>query len=77
MVRHGWQLCQLGPARGRPMTPDREAHILRAIDTLATVDEAHWFRQQLSDQGEQMTATVMAALRDRIDVMAKREGRTG
>ena len=57
------------------MTPDREAHLLRTIPSLASVDEALAFRKALSDAGEQLTAMVMQTLSNRIEYLVKREGR--
>jgi hypothetical protein len=57
------------------MTTDREREVMAHIPTLASLDEATAFRRRLSEQGEQMTATVLTALRDRMDLLAKREGR--
>lgn len=57
------------------MTPERIAELLRQIPTLATLDECHGFRDQLKAQGETMTAEVYGPLRDRLDLLAKREGK--
>lgn len=57
------------------MTPARETEVLRHIPTLASVAEANAFREQLRDQGEQLTTAVYAALLARIDLLRKREVR--
>lgn len=57
------------------MTPAREASILRHIPTLASLDEARGFREQLRDNGEHLTSEVYAALLRRIEVLRQREGR--
>ena len=57
------------------MNPQREAHLIRIIPTLATLDEALGFRQQLHDQGERMTGDVMRAMERQIAVLVKREGK--
>lgn len=69
-VPGGW-----GIVGGREMTPAREAELLRHIQTIASLDEARGFREQLRDQGEQLTSGVYAALLRRIDVMRQREGK--
>ncbi|MGY6705904.1 hypothetical protein [Roseinatronobacter sp.] len=50
------------------MTPDRQAHLIRMIATITSFDELDGFRGQLSAQGE-MTTDIMAAIRDRQDVL--------
>lgn len=57
------------------MTSDRESELLRHIPTLASVAEAHGFRDALRQQGEQLTTGVYAALIARIDVLHRREAR--
>jgi hypothetical protein len=57
------------------MTGEREAELLRHIPTLAPLAEAHEFRAELSRNREQMTAAVLTALRDRIDMLAAREAK--
>lgn len=57
------------------MTPERIAELLRQIPTLATLDECQGFRDQLKAQGETMAAEVYGPLRDRMDVLARREGK--
>lgn len=52
----------------------REEHLLRQIPTLATLDEAQGFREQLKAQGE-MTGAVYAGLLARMDALAKMEGK--
>ena len=52
------------------VTAERDAQLLRHIPTLASVTEAHAFRDALS--GEQMTSAVYAALLARIDILNKR-----
>ncbi len=56
------------------MTPAREAELLRHVPTLGCHAEAVAFRVALSAGGEGMTVDLMRALRDRIDLCAKREG---
>jgi hypothetical protein len=56
------------------MAMTREEHLLRQIPTLATLDEAQGFREQLKAQGE-MTGAVYAGLLARMDVLAKMEGK--
>ena len=57
------------------MTETRERELLDHISTLASVAEAHGFRQQLRDQDEQLSSAVYAALIKRIDFLAKREAK--
>lgn len=57
------------------MDAAREAQLIAAIATISTHSEALAFREALSAGAEQMTADLMRALRDRIDLLAKREGR--
>jgi len=52
----------------------REEHLLGLIPTLATLEEAQGFRDQLKAQGE-MTGSVYADLLARIDALAKKEGK--
>lgn len=52
----------------------REEHLLGLIPTLATLEEAHGFREQLKAQGE-MTGAVYAALLARMDALVKKEGK--
>lgn len=56
------------------MTSDRAAELIAKIPTLASLDEATGFREQLRHQGE-CTGEVMVRLAQRMDVLAKREGR--
>lgn len=56
-----------------PMSPEREAHLIDQVGKLGSHAEALGFRAAISAGREQMTADLMAALRDRIDVLAKRE----
>ncbi len=58
-----------------PMTPERERQLIAAADGISTLAEAQSFRATIRDGGEQMTVDLMRALRDRIDLLAKREGR--
>jgi hypothetical protein len=58
------------------MTPSREAEVLRHIETLASLDEAHAFREALRDAGERLTTEVYAGLIRRMDLLRKREGVT-
>lgn len=57
-----------------PMRPEREAELIKAAEGLASHAEALAFRASLSQGREQMTADLMRVLRDRIEVLAKREG---
>ena len=52
----------------------REKHLLGLIPTLATLDEAQGFRDQLKAQGE-MTGAVYAELLARMDALGKKEGK--
>ena len=56
------------------MDDARERHLLRQIATLASLDEATGFREQLSAQGE-MTGEVMVRLKERMDALARKEGK--
>jgi hypothetical protein len=58
-----------------PISPEREAELLRHVPTLATLDEAHAFRDALRAQGEQLTTALYAALLARIDLLRRREGK--
>ncbi len=49
-----------------PMTEARERELLRHVDSLRCLEEARGFREGLSANGE-LTGTVMAALRLRMD----------
>ena len=55
-----------------PMSPEREAGLLRQIPTLATVAEAHALRDRLKAQGEALTSALYADLLARIDLLHKR-----
>ena len=57
------------------MTPERSSHLIRQIGTLASVAEAHGFRKQLADQGEELSAAVYADLLRRIDELNRKEAR--
>lgn len=57
------------------MTEDRERELLDQISTLASVAEAHGFRQQLRDQDEQLSSAVYAALLAKIDRLNKFEAK--
>jgi hypothetical protein len=52
----------------------RSSHLLRQIPTLASLDEATGFREQLSAQGE-MTGEVMVRLKERMDYLRRRDGK--
>ena len=56
------------------MTPAREAALLAQVPTLGCHAEAVGFRAALSAAGEGMTVDLMRVLRDRIDLLARREG---
>ena len=56
------------------MTDDRERDLLAKIPTLGSLDEATGFRGRLSEQGE-LTGAVMVRLKERMDLLAKKEGR--
>lgn len=51
------------------MTPEREDHLRAQIRRCACLDELSAMRAQLSRQGE-LTTTLMAAIRDRQDLLA-------
>lgn len=53
----------------------REAELIEVVRRLEAVADCHAFRAGLRAGGEQMTVDLMAALRDRIDHLAKLEGR--
>ncbi|MDD7973427.1 hypothetical protein [Roseinatronobacter alkalisoli] len=53
------------------MTPARLAQLQRHVATITTLDELDGFRTQLSEQQE-MTTDIMAAIRDRQDVLLGR-----
>jgi hypothetical protein len=57
------------------MTEAREAELMAQIPTLATLAEAHGFREALRDAGDALTGAVHAALLARIDLLQKREVR--
>jgi hypothetical protein len=54
------------------MTPARVAEIIAHIDTLATVAEAHAFRDALRDNGEALTTEAYRALLARIELLNRR-----
>lgn len=56
------------------MTEARENELLAHVPTLATLDEAHNFRACITET-EQMGTRLMRALTDRIDYLARKEGR--
>lgn len=56
------------------MDDRRERDLLAKITTLASLDEATGFRDQLSAQGE-LTGAVMVRLKERMDYLAKKEAR--
>lgn len=56
------------------MTEARENELLVHVPTLATLDEAHRFRACITET-EQMGTRLMRALTDRIDYLARKEGR--
>jgi len=55
------------------MTPARRAHLIKAIKTLASLDEFHGFRTQLQAQVEAADSDVFAAMEAKLVVLAKRE----
>jgi hypothetical protein len=57
------------------MTEDREDHLLTALATIGTLDEAKGFRAQLVAQGEQIGSRLYAAMMKRTDFLAAKEGR--
>lgn len=56
------------------MTEDREDQLLAHVPTLGTLDEAHAFRACITET-EQMGTRLLRALSDRIDYLARKEGR--
>ena len=63
------------PTSRRTITAEREADLLRHIPTLASLEEARGFREALRGQGEQLTGAVLVALTERMDRLAKMEGK--
>jgi len=57
------------------MTEDREDHLLAALATIGTLDEAKGFREQLVAQGEQIGSRLYAEMMKRTDFLAAKEGR--
>lgn len=56
------------------MDDARAAELIAKIPTLASLDEATGFREQLRDQVE-CTGEVMVRLAQRMDLLAAREGK--
>ena len=57
------------------MNEARVADLLAKVHTLRCLEELRGFREQLRDQGEQMTAAVFTALETKAAFLGKKERR--